>query len=138
MNRIHPALALPAQRRAPLLRRLSTLVACLALPFAAIAQVGVTTPAGSAGSTGTTDNADGTLARFNNPAGLASDGTSIYIADSANNRIRRLTIATGAVATFGGTGVLSGPAGVAVDGSGNAFVADTLNHVIRKSPRVAW
>ncbi|MDP3072015.1 MAG: putative Ig domain-containing protein [Opitutaceae bacterium] len=131
MNRIHTAYAQSAPHRASRMRRFASLVACLMLPFSALGQVGVTTPAGSAGSTGTTDNADGTLARFNNPAGLAADGTYVYVADSANNRVRRLTISTGAVAIFGTT-VFSGPSGVAVDGSGNAYVADTGNHVIRK------
>ena len=92
--------------------------------------VGITTVAGQALSAGSTDNTNGLLARFNNPAGVAADGTNVYIADSANNLVRKLAIATGAVTTMA-TG-FNGPAGVAVDSSGNVYVADTLNHVIRK------
>jgi DNA-binding beta-propeller fold protein YncE len=96
----------------------------------AVAQsVGISTAAGQAGSSGVT-NANGTLARFNLPAGLASDGTSIYIADASNNAIRKLLISTGDVTTMA-TG-FSAPGAVAVDGSGNAFVADSSNHAIKK------
>lgn len=110
-------------------RWFAALAAFVLLPFAAFAQVNVTTPAGAVGSFGTADNADGTLARFNEPASLASDGTFIYIADSNNGRIRKMNISTGAVTTLV-TGLL-GPSGVAVDGSGNVYVAETSNHVIK-------
>ena len=111
-------------------RWFAALFACVIVPLSALAQVGVLTPAGSAGSSGTTDNADGTLARFNNPAGLASDGTSIYIADQSNGRIRKMTISTGAVTTLV-TG-LQGPSGVAVDSGGNVWVAETANHSVKR------
>ena len=104
----------------------------------------VTTFAGSAGSTGTTD-ATGTAARFNLPNGVAVDGSgALYVTDTTNNSIRKIT-ASGVVSTLAGTPGVSGyadgtgagalfnhPTGVALDGSGNIYVADTGNSTIRK------
>lgn len=107
---------------------------------------GVTTFAGMAGQIGSAD-LSGNAARFNNPAGMAIDAANnIYLADSANNNIRKIT-QTGVVSTVAGaTNTASGlvnstvsadarfksPSGIAIDASGNLFVADTLNNVIRK------
>ena len=104
----------------------------------------VTTMAGTAGSSGATDGT-GAAARFSNPAGVAVDGSgSVYVADYANNTLRKITSAgavttiAGAAANSGsvdGTGAsarFNGPSGVAVDGSGTVYVADQSNHVIRK------
>jgi DNA-binding beta-propeller fold protein YncE len=113
------------------LRRWVVGAAVLLSGSAAYAQsVSLSTPGGQAGSSGLVNNATGTQARFNLPKGLASDGTTIYIADSTNNAIRKQVIATGEVTTLA-TG-FNAPAGVAVDGSGNVYVADSSNHVIRK------
>lgn len=112
-------------------RLLGMIAACAIGSTTLTAQtVGISTVAGQALTAGSTDNATGTLARFSNPAGLAADATTIYVADSANNAIRKVTIASGAVATLA-TG-FNGPIGVAVDNAGNVFVADTSNHVIKK------
>jgi uncharacterized delta-60 repeat protein len=103
----------------------------------------VTTLAGSAGITGSVDGT-GSAARFFSPFSLAVDGTSnVYVADSGNNTIRKITSA-GAVTTLAGS-VSSGsadgtgnaarfnhPRGVAVDASGNVYVADASNQTIRK------
>jgi hypothetical protein len=89
----------------------------------------VTTRAGTAGATGTTD-ANGTSARFNTPSGICAIGSTLYIADKTNNRIRSM----GASAPFTvGTLVtgLSGPIGICTDGT-DLYVCDTGNHVIRK------
>jgi hypothetical protein len=108
-----------------------------------LASGAVTTIAGSPGSSGTTDGT-GNAARFLTPLGLALDQEgNLFVADA--NTIRRVVVATGAVTTIAGspetwgstdgTGSaarFSGPAGMAVDGSGNLFVADTNNHTIRK------
>jgi len=104
----------------------------------------VTTLAGTAGSSGSTDGT-GTDARFSAPYGVAVDGDgNIYVADLANHTIRKITPA-GVVTTLAGAAGSSGsadgtgadarfnePYGVAVDGDGNVYVADTWNYMIRK------
>ena len=104
----------------------------------------VTTLAGSAGSRGSVDGT-GSAARFNRPTGVAVDGAgNVYVADSQNLTIRKVTPA-GMVTTVAGTagspGIADGtgtaaqfgqPYGVAVDGAGNVFVADQGAHTIRK------
>jgi len=49
----------------------------------------VTTLAGTAGTSGTTDGT-GTAALFNSPAGITSDGTSLYVTDNVNHTIRKI------------------------------------------------
>jgi sugar lactone lactonase YvrE len=88
----------------------------------------VTTLAGKSGLPGTTD-ATGISAQFNGPNGIATDGTNIYVADTANNVIRKIAISTGAVTTLA-TG-FNGPKGITTDGT-NLYVADTGNNTIRK------
>jgi len=105
------------------------------------------TPAGEvstlAGSTGGYADGTGTAAEFFYPAGVAVDASgNLYVADYGNDKIRKIT-PTGIVSTFAGsnngyadgTGIaaqFSLPAGVAVDASGNLYVADTHNHKIRR------
>jgi hypothetical protein len=103
----------------------------------------VTTLAGAAGVVGSANGA-GAVARFNFPTGVAVDGAgNIYIADTENATIRKVT-AAGVVTTLAGTaGKLGstdgtgpdarfdGPTGLAVDGAANVYVADQNNHVIR-------
>ncbi len=103
----------------------------------------VTTLAGSSYSSGAA-NATGTSARFNYPRGLAVDSTgNLYVADTNNHAIRKINTA-GVVTTFAGS-VTPGyadetgsaarfnyPSGVALDSTGNLYVADTNNHSIRK------
>lgn len=86
----------------------------------------------------------GTHAAFNTPSGLAldSDG-NLFVADTGNNRIRKITPA-GLVSTVAGDGTagyvdgpgtqarFDGPIGVAVDPGGNIYVADTYNDRVRK------
>jgi uncharacterized protein (TIGR03437 family) len=88
-------------------------------------------------------------AQLNSPRGLALDSSgNLYIADALNNRVRMVT-AAGIISTFAGNGLpgayqavgdwspapqgnLHLPSGVAVDQSGNVYIADTSNHSIRK------
>jgi hypothetical protein len=102
------------------------------------------TLAGLAGTSGSTD-ATGSAARFSSPYGVAVDTAgNVYVADSNNYTIRKVTSA-GVVTTLAGTAGSKGstdatgsaarfnyPYGVSVDTAGNVFVADSSNHTIRK------
>jgi sugar lactone lactonase YvrE len=88
----------------------------------------------------------------NTPSGVALDGAgNLYIADTGNNRIRKIELATGTITTVAGDGSpgnsngglvgdnglatsasLNQPQGVTVDAGGNLYIADTLNHRIRR------
>lgn len=105
---------------------------------------GITTLAGQLGSPGTND-ATGTAARFNLPMGVAVDNAgNVYVADTYNETIRKVTT-NGVVSTLAGMPGVSGgvdgtngvarfvyPTGVAVDTNGNVYVADTGNDTIRR------
>ncbi len=86
-------------------------------------------------------------ANLNQPRGLAVDSAgNVYIADTLNHRIRKVTAADGRISTLAGTGIegnqgdgnaatqaeLSFPTGVALDSAGNVYVGDTGNHRVRK------
>ena len=104
----------------------------------------VTTLAGTAGTSGTNDGT-GTAALFLNPAAVAvDDATNLYVADTYNHTIRKVTPA-GVVATLAGMPATLGtndgsgnsarfntPMGLAANGDGTLYVADTWNHTIRK------
>jgi hypothetical protein len=88
-----------------------------------------------------TNTPGGGLNQLRQPSGLVADGSgALWVADTGNNRILEFTnIVTGASAALalGGSGgpsstTLSGPSGVALDGAGNLFVADTgFSRVLR-------
>src|SRR6266850_5666867 len=109
------------------------------------------TPAGIvatlAGTPGVHGSADGTgsAAQFWQPWGIAVDSAgNVYVADHGNSTIRKITPAgvvttiAGVAGAFGsadGTGSVArfnSPSGIALDTSGNLYVADTLNSTIRK------
>jgi sugar lactone lactonase YvrE len=102
----------------------------------------VTTLAGLAGTTGRSDGS-GTEARFYYPGGVAvgADG-NLYVADTFNSLIRRVTpagvvstLAGGAGGSSDGVGAAAGflyPAGIAVDTRGNLAIADTGNATVRR------
>ncbi|OXM82829.1 S-layer homology domain-containing protein [Paenibacillus rigui] len=86
-------------------------------------------------------------AQLSEPISTAVDGAgNVYIADTANQRVRKVDAATGIIHTIAGTGIfgnngddipateaqLSGPEGVAVDGAGNVYIMGTGDNRIRK------
>jgi sugar lactone lactonase YvrE len=112
----------------------------------------ISTVAGGSGLGYTGDNGPAINATFFNPQGLAVDGAgNIFIADTGNNVIREVNAATQIIITvagnkpasgitypFGGDGgpatsaFISSPYAVAVDSSGDLFIADTANNAIRE------
>jgi sugar lactone lactonase YvrE len=108
------------------------------------AQGVVTTLAGATGMQGSADGVRA-AARFNNPSRLTVDGAgNLYITDSGNSTIRKLSPA-GLVTTLAGQAGSCGsadgntafarfcnPQGIVLDRDGNLFVADTRNHTIRR------
>ena len=107
----------------------------------------VTTLAGRAGSVGSADGTNST-ARFYKPYGVAVDSAgNVYVGDSFNHTIREVApvgtnwVVTTLAGKAGYAGGVDGtnsaarfnyPAGLAVDTNGNLYVADVLNHTIRK------
>jgi len=100
------------------------------------------------------DNGPARSAELNEPAGVAADGRGdIYIADTGNNVIRKISARTGIITTVAGdyamdkangglggysgdggpatSAQLNGPQGIAVNSAGDLFIADTFNSVIR-------
>ena len=104
----------------------------------------VTTLAGKGKVTGT-DDGPGALARFTSPEGVTVDGAgNVYVCDTGNSTIRRIA-PNGLVTTIAGIakqrGMVDGtndvarfdtPRGIAMDGHGNIYVADSVNSAIRK------
>ena len=97
---------------------------------------------GTPGSLG--DNGPATSAQLNQPTGVAVDSLgNVYIADSGNNKVRRVsgvtitTVAGNGTAGFGGdngpavAAQLSSPQSVALDANGNLYIADSSNQRVR-------
>jgi uncharacterized protein (TIGR03437 family) len=120
-------------------------LAVLSAPLVRAQGYTITTIAGNniAGFAG--DGSAATSAELNGPTGIAVDSSGkIYIGDSLNNVVR--VISGGNISTFAGNNTagysgdgkaassaeLDSPIGVAVDGSGNVYIADSLNNVVRK------
>jgi sugar lactone lactonase YvrE len=101
------------------------------------------------------DGRPAAFAELNQPTGVAVDAKgNLYIADSANNVIRRVDAKTGTITTVAGdyaadktnnglggfsgdngpatSAQLNDPQGIAIDGAGDLFIADTFNNAIRE------
>ncbi|GAB4056079.1 NHL domain-containing protein [Spirosoma litoris] len=106
----------------------------------------ITTVAGTGTQGYNSDNIQATAANLNTPSGITVDATgNLFIADALNHRIRKVAT-DGTISTVAGTGIqsfggdagpatnaqLANPTGVAVDASGQLFIADLANHRIRK------
>jgi len=104
---------------------------------------------GSGGFSG--DGGPATSASLPDPAGVAVDASgNLFISELGNRRIRKVDAGTGIISTVAGNGLfgfsgdggpatsasLADPAGLAVDGSGNLFIADSSNNRIRKLTRL--
>jgi gliding motility-associated-like protein len=108
-----------------------------------ISPAGVVITLAGSGSPGAA-NGTGPAASFNTPFGLAVDKNSnIYVADAGNYRIRKISpsgvvtilAGSGTPGSDNGTGAAASfnyPQGITVDKSGNVYVADTYNYLIRK------
>lgn len=107
----------------------------------------ITTIAGTGTQGFSGDGGPATSAELDSPQGLAVDAAgNLYIADTHNQRIRKISAATGIITTVAGTGTAgysgdSGPAisarldlptAIALDAAGNLYVADSANHRIRR------
>jgi sugar lactone lactonase YvrE len=107
----------------------------------------ITTIAGNGTQGFSGDSGPATSATIDSPTGLALDAShNLYLADTHNHRIRKITAATGVITTLAGTGTLgfSGdtmastaanlalPHGITIDTAGNLYLADTANHRIRR------
>ena len=108
-----------------------------------ITSAGVVSTFAGSGFIGSADDS-GTFASFSSPSGVAVDGTgTVYVADRTNDKVRKITSA-GVVTTLarnvsinsadgiGTAALFNSPSGIAVDGEGNLYVADTHNQKIRK------
>lgn len=92
------------------------------------------------------DGGPARAARLSSPMGLAIDTRGhLYVADAGNHRVRRITLATGVIATVAGTGVagvtdanpgtqarLTRPTHVALDGSGGLIIVEDRSSRLRR------
>ncbi|MEU7137349.1 SMP-30/gluconolactonase/LRE family protein [Streptomyces sp. NPDC046261] len=107
----------------------------------------ITTVAGTGKPGHSGDDKPAVTSQLSNPRGVALDaGGNLYIADTDNQRLRRVDAKTGTITTVAGNGsqdgsgddgpaakaALNAPRGVAVDAQGNVYIADTGNHRVRR------
>ncbi len=107
---------------------------------------GLIATAAGTGQAGYNGDGPATVTQLNLPAGVLADSAgNVYIADTNNHRVRKLT-PDGALITVAGRGIrgyggdggpavdalLDSPCGLALDGEGNLYIADRMNHAIRK------
>ena len=113
-----------------------------------MASTGIITTIAGTGTEGYSgDGGQATSAQLNTPMAIALDAAgNVYIADSQNSRIRKITVSTGVITTIAGTGTagysgdggpstsaqINYPLGVTFDSAGNLYIADTQNNVVRE------
>ena len=112
----------------------------------------ITTVAGNGTPGFAGDDSLATAASLNGPEGVFVDSAGVlYIADTGNNKVRKVELATGVITTIAGTGAkgssgnggaatsadLDGPLDIAGDGFGNLHVADSGNSIIRRIDQVS-
>ncbi len=109
-----------------------------------IANESVSTLAGTSGIAGSTDTVGTSAAKFRSPTGIVASGANIYVCDTGNHTIRKITKAGVVTTLAGGAGLLGAmdgtgtdarfqaPRGIVADSTGQLYVADTGNHGIRK------
>jgi len=105
----------------------------------------ITTVAGNGTAGYAGDGSLATSAELNNPASVAVDAVGyLYIADSGNNRVRKVNTG-GVISTLAGNGTagyagdggaataaeLQNPTGIGLDNAGDVYIADSLNNVVR-------
>ncbi len=120
------------------------------IPPDTITVAAVTTMAGAPATAGSVDGTQ-SIARFNQPARITTDGTYLYVTDLLNRTIRKIEILTGKVTTIAGisgpldsagniadstdgTGATARfyqPNGITTDGA-NLYVTDSYNNSVRK------
>ncbi len=121
-------------------------LACLGVVHVSVAQ-NINTIAGDGTASYTGDGVAATAAELNYPDAVALDTLgNIYIADVSNNRIRKISVSTGNISTVVGTGTggnsgdggqataaqIANLGGIAVDDSGNIYMALTVFNIVRK------
>ena len=113
-----------------------------------VAPTGIITTIAGTGTQGFSgDNGPAIKAQLDSPQGLVLDAANnLYIADTHNHRIRKITTSTGIITTIAGTGNpgfegdsgpatlghLNIPTALAIDSTGDLYIADTQNHRIRR------
>ncbi|MBI4364973.1 MAG: hypothetical protein HY568_06045, partial [Candidatus Latescibacteria bacterium] len=112
-----------------------------------VAATGIITTVAGDGSPGSSgDGGAATAARLSSPRGIAvASNGDLYIGDRSNNKIRKVTAATGVITTYAGTGTagylgdggaataarLRSPEGVSLASNGDLYVTDTANNAVR-------
>ena len=126
------------------MKKILTILAAV-FALSANAQI-ITTVAGNGTNGFSGDNGQATLAKLNNPVAVTVDADgNLYIADSQNQRIRRVNASAGVITTIAGNGTASysgdsgqavsagvSPNDIAFDAQGNIYIADGGNARVRK------